>query len=129
MIVDADESAAFMRKVIGVGLSAILYERRLFEERAYKTKFIGDMKVRILDDQSTAKGVKSMLGYVFSIFDAIERGYLKQVVFTFFTDMANCEDLLEAYVFKIQYRDGGKPGEIRFRFVVLIHLQISSDKN
>ena len=71
---------------------------------------MGDLHLKVISAGEGSHPIaKKIIDHVKSSFDAVDKGYLKRVTMWFHEDPNTPEDVMEAYVFKIEYlRDKGK---------------------
>ena len=101
------QSVTFVKKLLATSISTITYVRSMFDEEAYAKKSLGGVKLRILREKNgTAQG-EMMAGWLVGAFDAIEKGYLKELILFVYLDQNKPEEVYEKYTYQFQFDDEG----------------------
>ncbi|XP_047497701.1 uncharacterized protein LOC125044788 isoform X2 [Penaeus chinensis] len=97
------QSALFVKKLLAVGLSSITYLRTLFPEGAYSDRDLDGLKLKMLQDNSDCQGANTLISWIKSAFQALDKQYLRQLTLTLHTDPKEYEKAIESYTYKISY--------------------------
>ncbi|RWS17720.1 HORMA domain-containing protein 2-like protein [Dinothrombium tinctorium] len=108
------ESLLHMKKLTAIAFSTVLYLREVFDESAYGERKHENFVFRILSERSDCKEATQIVRLIKGAFDALEKKYLREIIFGFYTDLKKPNDLIEAYSFKYSYNDGGKHFNLTF---------------
>eukprot|EP00698_Gefionella_okellyi_P024243 TRINITY_DN8502_c0_g1_i11.p1 TRINITY_DN8502_c0_g1~~TRINITY_DN8502_c0_g1_i11.p1 ORF type:complete len:371 (-),score=75.08 TRINITY_DN8502_c0_g1_i11:758-1870(-) len=101
--IDAKQSLTLMRNLMRTAISSICYLRHMFPEECFQDRFLSGINIKGLIPKSVeAKKLCNWLEH--GVFEAIEKRYLKCVVFTVASD-ATGTTVLESYHFRISYPD------------------------
>ncbi|KAA0703380.1 HORMA domain-containing protein 1 [Triplophysa tibetana] len=100
------QSLVLVKKLLAIAVSSITYLRGLFPEKAYGSKYVGELKVLILREQS-CPGAQQIVHWLQGCFDALQRGYLRMVILSIYCDPDNPQKVTECYQFKIKYTEKG----------------------
>ena len=100
------KSLTFVKKLLTISLSNITYLRSMFNEDAYADKSLQGIRLKILKEKSGNEEGELMSKWLLGAFDAIERSYLKELVFFVYFDPDHPEDVYEKYTFNFSYNDG-----------------------
>jgi len=100
------KSLVFVKKLLTISLSNITYLRSMFNEDAYADKSLQGIRLKILKEKSGNEEGEQMSKWLLGAFDAIERSYLKELVFFVYFDPDHPEDVFEKYTFNFSYQDG-----------------------
>lgn len=97
----------FAKSFIGASISSICYLRNIFPNSDFaERKWDGeDLKILKGNSPDAHSFVKNLRG----IFDALEKTYLREIKFGIYTDPNKPDDVLETYVFNVQYGTDGAP--------------------
>ena len=104
------QSCTFVKKLIVASLSNITYVRNIFDEGAYASKTLGGIKLKILREKSGHEEAELLSGWIIGAMDAIEKKYLRELVFLIYKDKENPEDIHEKYTFGFSYGKDGQAG-------------------
>lgn len=100
----ATHSTVFVKKFLALAISNVAYLRALMPEDSFKDRFMGDLHLKVISAGEGSHPIaKKIIDHVKSCFDAVDKGYLKRVTIWFHEDPNKPEDVMEAYVFKIEY--------------------------
>ncbi|XP_065155123.1 HORMA domain-containing protein 1 isoform X2 [Paramisgurnus dabryanus] len=100
------QSLLLVKKLLAIAVSSITYLRGLFPEKAYGTKYVGELKVLILREQS-CPGAQQIVHWLQGCFDALQQRYLRMVILSIYCDPENPQKVTECYQFKIRYTEKG----------------------
>lgn len=96
-------SLAFMKKLVAIAISNITYLRTIFPESAYGNRQIGDVKLKILSEESGNEGVHQLIEWIRGCFDPLEKKYLRQLMLGIHTDSTDPDNVIESYSFRFEY--------------------------
>jgi len=100
----ATHSTVFVKKFLALAISNVAYLRALMPEDSFKDRFMGDLHLKVISAGEGSRPIaRKIIDHVKSCFDAVDKGYLKRVTMWFHEDPNQPEDVMEAYVFKIDY--------------------------
>nr|XP_027229292.1 uncharacterized protein LOC113821064 isoform X3 [Penaeus vannamei] len=99
------QSTLFVKKLLAVGLSSITYLRTLFPEGAYSDRDLDGLKLKMLQDNSECQGANTLVSWIKSAFQALDKQYLRQLTLTLHTNPKEYNKALESYTYKIWYSD------------------------
>ena len=111
-IKNATHSFTLVKKLIVTSLSQITYVRNVFDEDAYANKTMDGVKLKILREKSGHEEAQLLSSWIIGAMDAIEKKYLRELVFIIYKDKENPEDIHEKYTFSFAYSEDG---EARFQ--------------
>ncbi|XP_047497942.1 uncharacterized protein LOC125044984 isoform X4 [Penaeus chinensis] len=97
------QSALFVKKLLAVGLSSITYLRTLFPEGAYSDRDLDGLKLKMLQDNSDCQGANTLISWIKSAFQALDKQYLQQLTLTLHTNPKEYKKAIESYTYKISY--------------------------
>ena len=72
--------------------------RSMFSEDAYAKKSLGGMPLQILKEKSGNEEAEMLTKWLVGSFEAIEKGYLKELIFFVYLDKDKPEEIYEKYV-------------------------------
>ena len=105
-ISNCNQSTTFVKKLLRSSISNIVYLRNIFEEDAFADKSLSGLKLKILKEKSGNEKAETFASWLVGAFDAIERNYLRELVFFIYLDEDKPEDVHEKYTYKFNYNDG-----------------------
>ncbi|XP_035827027.1 HORMA domain-containing protein 2 isoform X2 [Aplysia californica] len=105
--VTEQRSALFVKKLLAVAISNITYLRNIFPEHAFGDKYLEDLNLKILRNESMCPGACQVIKWVKGCFDALDKKYLKSLVIGIYVDPNNPETVIESYTFKFSYQNSG----------------------
>ncbi|XP_055066226.1 HORMA domain-containing protein 1 [Misgurnus anguillicaudatus] len=106
VVTTEQQSLLLVKKLLAIAVSSITYLRGLFPEKAYGTKYVGELKVLILREQS-CPGAQQIVHWLQGCFDALQQRYLRMVILSIYCDPENPQKVTECYQFKIRYTEKG----------------------
>ncbi len=109
------ESLAFLQKLVAAGVSNILYLRSNFPESAFTDRKLDGLRLKILERSSEHSDARDLCECVANAFDAVAKGYLKELVLAVLADPDNPDSVLETYCFGFEYVQDGGAGFINSR--------------
>jgi len=97
------QSATLVRNVIRSSISSIAYLRYLFPENCFNDAQIAGIKIKSLVPGSSPE-IESLMHWVeMGVFDALEKHYLRAMIFSIFARCNDPSSLIESYTFKFTY--------------------------
>ncbi|XP_065174734.1 HORMA domain-containing protein 1-like [Sycon ciliatum] len=96
-------SRLFVKKLLAVAISNIVYLRNIFPENAFGDRYLEDINLKILRDDNTCKGAVQVIEWVKGCFDALDRKHLKAVILAIYKDANDMENAIESYTFRFGY--------------------------
>nr|A2BF66.1 RecName: Full=HORMA domain-containing protein 1 [Danio rerio] len=106
VVSNEQQSLVLVKKLLAIAISSITYLRGLFSEKAYGRKYVGELKVYILREDS-CPGAQQIVHWLQGCFDALQRRYLRMVLLSIYCDPDNPQKVTECYQFKIKYTEKG----------------------
>ena len=101
------QSVTLMKNILRSSLSSIAYLRYLFPEDNFQDTELAGLKIKSLVEGSN-KEIAAMNNWLeHGVFDALEKHYLKALVFSIFAKFNDPSSLLESYTFKFSYPTDG----------------------
>ncbi|XP_077377494.1 zebrafish testis-expressed 38 isoform X2 [Festucalex cinctus] len=73
-------SLIFVKRMMAAAVSCITYLRGIFPEEAYRSKYLGDLCIKLLRNDCNTIGATKVVKWLMGCFDALEKQYL-QIVF------------------------------------------------
>ncbi|XP_075877053.1 zebrafish testis-expressed 38 isoform X3 [Nelusetta ayraudi] len=122
------ESLVFVKRMVAVAVSSITYLRGIFPESAYRSRYLEDLCVKVLREDSHASAASKVVKWMMGCFDAIERQFLHIVFIGVYT---NCEEpnyITESYHFKFKYTNMGPQMDILRNNNVAVHVTMEDTK-
>ncbi|KAK1878784.1 HORMA domain containing protein 1 [Dissostichus eleginoides] len=101
------ESLVFVKRMMALAVSSITYLRGIFPEDAYRSRYLEDVSIKVLREDSNNPGASKVVKWMMGCFDALEKQYLQVVFIGVYTnpDEPNC--IIESYQFKYKYTEKG----------------------
>ncbi|XP_029309234.1 zebrafish testis-expressed 38 isoform X2 [Cottoperca gobio] len=106
------ESVVFVKRMIAVAISSITYLRGIFPEDAYRSRYLEDLCIKVLRDDSNTPGSSKVVKWMMGCFDALEKQYLQIVFIGVYTNQDEPNCLIESYQFKFKYTEKGPEMDI-----------------
>ncbi|XP_055563771.1 HORMA domain-containing protein 2 isoform X3 [Falco biarmicus] len=103
-IATEQQSMVLVKKLLATSVSCITYMRGLFPERAYATRYLEDLCLKILREDKSCLGSLQIVKWIQGCFDALEKKYLHSAVLAIYTDPKEPETVTEVYQFKFKYK-------------------------
>ncbi|XP_075877052.1 zebrafish testis-expressed 38 isoform X2 [Nelusetta ayraudi] len=113
------ESLVFVKRMVAVAVSSITYLRGIFPESAYRSRYLEDLCVKVLREDSHASAASKVVKWMMGCFDAIERQFLHIVFIGYIT---------ESYHFKFKYTNMGPQMDILRNNNVAVHVTMEDTK-
>uniref|UniRef100_A0A8C8TJM8 HORMA domain-containing protein 1 n=1 Tax=Peromyscus maniculatus bairdii TaxID=230844 RepID=A0A8C8TJM8_PERMB len=85
------QSLMFVKRLLAVSVSCITYLRGIFPERAYGTRYLDDLCVKILKEDKNCPGSSQLVKWMLGCYDALQKKYT----------------ISECYQFKFKYTKNG----------------------
>ena len=92
-----------MKKLIAVAISNITYLRAMFPENSYANRSLDGLPLKILRENSNTPAAASLVGWLQGAFDAMEKGYLREMMLMIYLDKEKQDEIYEMYTFKFRY--------------------------
>ncbi|KAF3858684.1 hypothetical protein F7725_011885 [Dissostichus mawsoni] len=94
-------------RMMALAVSSITYLRGIFPEDAYRSRYLEDLCIKVLREDSNNPGASKVVKWMMGCFDALEKQYLQVVFIGVYTnpDEPNC--IIESYQFKYKYTEKG----------------------
>ena len=102
----SSKSLKFVKKLITVNFSNILFVRGCFDEDDYAKKIYDGVPCRILKEKSKDPMAKKVASWLKGAFDALEKKYLRKVKMVIYVDPEQPEQAHEVYSIKVSYPEG-----------------------
>jgi len=99
------KSTSFIKQMLALSLSNIVYLRGIFDEDAFKLGHIGDVPFKILKTSKTDKNVNLVIKWLRGMMQALEKKYLRQATLTINLQDEPQENPLESYSFDVVYHE------------------------
>ncbi|KAJ8374382.1 hypothetical protein SKAU_G00049620 [Synaphobranchus kaupii] len=98
--------------MMALAVSCITYLRGIFPEDAYKSRYLEDLCIKVLRENSSCPGACKIVKWMMGCFDALEKGYLQIMFIGVHTDPGDPNHIIESYQFKFKYTEEGPQMEI-----------------
>ena len=82
------KSCVFVKKLLTVSISNITYLRSMFPEEAYSNRSMDGLPLKILMEKNNCKAAAVLASWMVGAFDALERKYLRELLFIIYVDPA-----------------------------------------
>ncbi|KAJ8279633.1 hypothetical protein COCON_G00066990 [Conger conger] len=106
------QSVVFVKRMMALAVSCITYLRGIFPEDAYRSRYLEDLCIKVLRENSSSPGACKIVKWMMGCFDALEKGYLQIVFIGVHTDPSEPNHIIESYQFKFKYTEQGPQMEI-----------------
>lgn len=106
------QSLVFVKRMMAVSVSCITYLRGIFPEDAYRIRYLEDLGVKILRDDSKYPRASRIIKWMKGCFDALEKKYLQMVILGVYRNTEDPNSLIESYQFKFGYTTKGPQMDI-----------------
>ncbi|XP_064190093.1 zebrafish testis-expressed 38 [Anguilla rostrata] len=106
------QSVVFVKRMMALAVSCITYLRGIFPEDAYRSRYLEDLCIKVLRENSSSPGACKIVKWMMGYFDALEKGYLQIVFIGVHTDPGDPNHIIESYQFKFKYTEDGPHMEI-----------------
>lgn len=104
-IVGVQDSIKYLKKLVAVAMSSILYYRGIFDEQDYGTINQPENKLHILSSKTQRAEAKRIMELMQGVFDALDKKCVKQIIIGFHKDKSVSHEYVEAYVIRFNYSD------------------------
>ncbi|XP_038167648.1 HORMA domain-containing protein 1 [Arvicola amphibius] len=101
------QSLMFVKRLLAVSVSCITYLRGIFPERAYGTRYLDDLCVKILKEDKNCPGSSQLVKWMLGSYDALQKKYLRMIILAVYTNPDNPQTISECYQFKFKYTKNG----------------------
>ncbi|XP_033645488.1 HORMA domain-containing protein 1-like isoform X1 [Asterias rubens] len=101
------QSALFVKKLLAVAVSNVMYLRTIFPEHAFGDRCLEDLHLKILKDDSACPGACQVIKWVKGCFDALDKKYLRTLTIGIYVDPNEPDKIIESYTFKFSYEGCG----------------------
>ncbi|XP_036410802.1 zebrafish testis-expressed 38 [Megalops cyprinoides] len=111
--VDTQEhSLVFVKRMMALAVSSITYLRGIFPEDAYRSRYLEDLCIKLLREDSSFPGASKIVKWMMGCFHALEKGYLQIVFIGVHTDPDEPNRIIESYQFRFKYTAEGPQMEV-----------------
>ncbi|XP_028832208.1 zebrafish testis-expressed 38 isoform X2 [Denticeps clupeoides] len=107
-----EQSLVFVKRMMALATSSITYLRGIFPEGAYCSRYLEDLSVKILKEDSSCEGARKIVKWMMGSFDALDKSYLQIVFIGVYTDPKSPNHIIESYQFKFTYSESGPQMDI-----------------
>ncbi len=97
------ESLTFVKKLVAVGVSTIMYLRSSLPEDAFWEKNLDHLRLKLLNGKSGVKKGENLCRWIRSAMDAVEKQYLRELILAVTAEPMASEKTLEMYTFQFAY--------------------------
>ncbi|KAM4557074.1 zebrafish testis-expressed 38 [Fundulus diaphanus] len=101
------ESLVFVKRMMAVAVSSITYLRGIFPEYAYRSRYLEDLCIKVLRENSNTPGANKVVKWMMGCFDALEKQYLQIISIGVYTDPEDRNCIIESYQFNFRYAEKG----------------------
>uniref|UniRef100_A0A3B3VKA3 Zebrafish testis-expressed 38 n=1 Tax=Poecilia latipinna TaxID=48699 RepID=A0A3B3VKA3_9TELE len=109
-------SLVFVKRMMAIAVSSITYLRGIFPECAYRSRYLEDLCIKVLRENSNTSGANKIVKWMMGCFDALEKQYVSPV----YTDPKDRNCIIESYQFNFRYTEKGPEMDIvRWGWVAL----------
>ncbi|XP_041914183.1 zebrafish testis-expressed 38 isoform X1 [Alosa sapidissima] len=102
-----EQSLIFVKRMMALAVSSITYLRGVFPEDAYRSRYLEDLSIKVLRQDSSSVGACKIVRWMMGCFDALEKSYLQIVFIGVCPKTADVNHIIESYQFKFVYTEGG----------------------
>ncbi|KAM4728018.1 zebrafish testis-expressed 38 [Anableps anableps] len=106
------ESLVFVKRMMAVAVSSITYLRGIFPEYAYRSRYLEDLCIKVLRENSNTPGANKVVKWMMGCFDALEKQYLQIICIGVYTDPEDRNCIIESYQFNFRYTEKGPEMDI-----------------
>ncbi|KAI8591437.1 DNA-binding protein [Geranomyces variabilis] len=97
------QSLNLVRNLLSTALGAVVYIRGLFPENHFKDSSLGGIALKTIERNVSPQSDELLNWLEKGCYDALERRYLKTMIFGIYLDPEEPEKLVEAYTFGFSY--------------------------
>uniref|UniRef100_A0A3B3YFE5 HORMA domain-containing protein n=1 Tax=Poecilia mexicana TaxID=48701 RepID=A0A3B3YFE5_9TELE len=102
------QSLVFVKRMMAIAVSSITYLRGIFPECAYRSRYLEDLCIKVLRENSNNSGANKIVKWMMGCFDALEKQYVSPV----YTDPKDRNCIIESYQFNFRYTEKGPEMDI-----------------
>ncbi|XP_014899186.1 zebrafish testis-expressed 38 isoform X2 [Poecilia latipinna] len=106
------ESLVFVKRMMAIAVSSITYLRGIFPECAYRSRYLEDLCIKVLRENSNTSGANKIVKWMMGCFDALEKQYLQIICIGVYTDPKDRNCIIESYQFNFRYTEKGPEMDI-----------------
>uniref|UniRef100_A0A3B5QW84 Zebrafish testis-expressed 38 n=1 Tax=Xiphophorus maculatus TaxID=8083 RepID=A0A3B5QW84_XIPMA len=99
------ESLVFVKRMMAIAVSSVTYLRGIFPESAYRSRYLDDLCIKVLRENSNTPGANKVVKWMMGCFDALEKQYV-------YTDPEDRNCIIESYQFNFRYTEMGPEMDI-----------------
>uniref|UniRef100_A0A8C9RRC8 Zebrafish testis-expressed 38 n=1 Tax=Scleropages formosus TaxID=113540 RepID=A0A8C9RRC8_SCLFO len=107
-----EQSEVFVKQMVALAVSSITYLRGIFPEEAYRSRYLEDLCVKLIREDSTSRGASKIVKWMMGCFDALEKGYLHILFIGVHTNPDDPNYITESYQFRFKYTAKGPQMDI-----------------
>ncbi|KAK5616150.1 hypothetical protein CRENBAI_016625 [Crenichthys baileyi] len=107
-----EESLVFVKRMMAVAVSSITYLRGIFPEYAYRSRYLEDLCIKVLRENSNTAGANKVVKWMMGCFDALEKQYLQIICIGVYTHPEDRNCIIESYQFNFRYAEKGPEMDI-----------------
>jgi len=93
------QSLKFVKRLVALGFSQILFLRTDVPDDCFKDHEIGDLDLKMLKAKSSYESANRLIKGLANAMDALDKGYLRQIVIVIMEDKTKPEEAHETYTF------------------------------
>ncbi|XP_069498473.1 HORMA domain-containing protein 1-like [Ambystoma mexicanum] len=101
------QSVVFVKRMMAVAVSCITYLRGIFPEDAYRTRYLEELCLKILREDSKHPRAAKIVKWMKGCFDALEKKYLHMMIIGVHMNPDEPNKFIESYQFKFRYTQNG----------------------
>ncbi|XP_027875406.1 zebrafish testis-expressed 38 isoform X1 [Xiphophorus couchianus] len=106
------ESLVFVKRMMAIAVSSVTYLRGIFPESAYRSRYLDDLCIKVLRENSNTPGANKVVKWMMGCFDALEKQYLHIICIGVYTDPEDRNCIIESYQFNFRYTEMGPEMDI-----------------
>ncbi|XP_053325475.1 HORMA domain-containing protein 1-like isoform X2 [Spea bombifrons] len=106
------QSLIFIKRMMAISVSCITYLRGIFPEDAYRMRYLEEIGIKILREDSSYPQASKLIKWMKGCFDALEKKYLQMVILGVYKNTDDPSSLIESYQFKFNYTTKGPQMDI-----------------
>ncbi|KAL4660084.1 HORMA domain-containing protein 1-like isoform X1 [Arapaima gigas] len=108
-----ERSEVFVKQMVALAVSSITYLRGIFPEEAYRARYLEDLCIKVIKEDSTARGASKIVKWMMGCFDALEKGYVKTLIWNNGPlPFLYLQYIIESYQFRFKYTGKGPQVDI-----------------
>lgn len=102
-----DKSKMFMKQMLALPISHIVFLRGILGNEEFSTRFIGDLEIKMIkDSKKKDNSARLLIEWMTGVFDALDKDYLKSATLTIHDPSDPRDNPIESYTFSVSYKDG-----------------------